>query len=156
MMKKTDELLLQPLGERVSIQAVEQRDRVSYKEYCKISMETCGGNRFEFRDIEMKYGTDVRDGETLVEAMNRAATFVRGEMETKEGEIRGSAPLPTPETMGDLDELKKQVSDEMDKLNKTNPELAQKALDYIGKNPDTVEIYSMVLKTLKAYNEAGK
>lgn len=130
-----------------------QADRVTFGETIKISLETCGGNKYEFRDIFVSYSTDVGLEETLVEAMKRAATFVKGQMETEEGNIRAGGTLPTPETMGNEKEIADELRVELDALNDKDPELVIKAHEYLGEHPWTKEKMLKALKSAKAYNE---
>ncbi len=96
-----------------------QRDRVTYGETIKISLETCGGNKYEFRDVFVSYSTDVGLGETLVEAMQRAAKVVSTDLEEQEREIRSGkkgVDLPTPENSGTVAEIQAELEIELKKL----------------------------------------
>jgi len=58
-------------SEGILHEPLEQRDRVSYSEGAKINV----GN-YESRDVHMSYTTDIKEGETTGEAMERAKEFI--------------------------------------------------------------------------------
>jgi len=124
----------------MSMDKLEQQDRVTFGETIKISLETCGGNKYEFRDFFVSYSSDLEVNESFEAGLERVKAKVQSAIATCEADTR---QMPEPEGK----DLANEVRTTFKKFRKKHPERAEQIGNELAKNK-TDEGYRKALKEM--------